>query len=252
MSKYNYTIAEEFELPSKGLIYTKEINPKFKIRSMTTAEEMKRLSFSETPYKVMAEIIEDCLVTDLGMPVYDLCIGDFQYMLHKLRIVTYGSDYKISFKCPICGSTSNTSIDLDALKVSTYSDEIKSLMNLHLPQCDKDITLRMQSPKILDNIAKRKKEIQKKMNDNTYDPSLRLSVESLINTVDGEKLSAIDLEKFVLALPMKDVNLILQTGRKLNDSIGIDNKIDTDCEVCGRTVPIEFRITGEFFGPTID
>ena len=42
----NATIIEYFELPSKGLIYNRPIG-KFKMRSMTTVEEMKRLSHCE-------------------------------------------------------------------------------------------------------------------------------------------------------------------------------------------------------------
>ena len=55
------TIWEGFTLPSKGLVYSKPINPNVELRSMTTAEEMERLSPSETPYKVMSSIIEKCM-----------------------------------------------------------------------------------------------------------------------------------------------------------------------------------------------
>lgn len=58
----NYTIAESYVLPSKGLIYDKEVNPKIKLRSMTTEEEMRRLSPSDTPYKTMCDIIESCML----------------------------------------------------------------------------------------------------------------------------------------------------------------------------------------------
>ena len=57
----NATIFESFTLPSKGLIYNKEIDPHVTLRSMTTMEEMKRLSPSDTPYKVMSDIIEACM-----------------------------------------------------------------------------------------------------------------------------------------------------------------------------------------------
>ena len=42
----NYTIAEEYTLPSKGLVYDKQIKPTIKLRCMTTQEEMKRLGKS--------------------------------------------------------------------------------------------------------------------------------------------------------------------------------------------------------------
>ena len=76
----DYTIAQDFVLPSKGLIYNQSVNPNVKIRSMTTAEEMKRLAYTETPYKLMSEIIDDCLVTKPGISAYDMCLGDYQFI----------------------------------------------------------------------------------------------------------------------------------------------------------------------------
>ena len=67
----DYTIAHEYTLPSQGKVYNKEINPNFKLRSMTTAEEMKRLNHSDKQYKAMSEIIDDCLVDDIGILISD-------------------------------------------------------------------------------------------------------------------------------------------------------------------------------------
>ena len=44
MENNNCTIAEYFTIPSKGLIYNQQVAPDIKMRSMTTIEEMKRLS----------------------------------------------------------------------------------------------------------------------------------------------------------------------------------------------------------------
>ena len=99
----DYTIAEDYVLPSLGKVYDKAVNPNVKIRSMTTEEEMKRLGHTDKPRKLLAEIIDDCLIEKPGISSYDLCIGDFQYLMHKLRIVTYGSDYLMQTRCPLCG-----------------------------------------------------------------------------------------------------------------------------------------------------
>ena len=52
----DYIISEEYELPSKGKLYDKEVKSIVKLRSMTTNEEMKWLSRSERAYKNMADI----------------------------------------------------------------------------------------------------------------------------------------------------------------------------------------------------
>ena len=80
----DYTIAERYTLPSHGLLYDKEINPEIKLRSMTVRDEMKRLSpvTDGTIYRNMAEIIDSCLVEKPGISAYDLCVGDYQFLLH--------------------------------------------------------------------------------------------------------------------------------------------------------------------------
>ena len=71
----NITILEQFTLPSKGLIYNKKIDPQIRLRSMTTAEEMKRLQPSDSPYWTICSIIDDCGAADCGISCYDMCIN---------------------------------------------------------------------------------------------------------------------------------------------------------------------------------
>jgi len=107
----NITIKEDFSLPSEGRIYGKTFNPDVTLRSMTVEDEMKRLSPSKNPYKNMSEIIESCITSEkLPISVYDLCIGDYTYLLHKLRVVTYGANYPIRYMCPKCGSIENDTL----------------------------------------------------------------------------------------------------------------------------------------------
>ena len=159
----NFTIANEYTLPSLGRVYNKEINPTFKLRSMTTVEEMKRLNHSEKPNKNIAEIIDDCLTEDIGISAYDLCVPDFQYMLHNLRIVTYGPTYKLSSTCPWCGSNNINTVNLDNLALNEFNEELfAKYSEFELPSTKKIIKLKMQTPRILDNIATRVKDVRKK------------------------------------------------------------------------------------------
>jgi hypothetical protein len=252
MSKSNYTISESYLLPSKGLIYDKPIDPNFTVRSMTTSEEMKRLSPTETPYKVMSEIIEECLVKKLDIPVYDLCIGDYQFLLHKLRIVTYGPQYKMAVQCPNCGEVTTSNISLDGLSVSEYEESFGELIVINLPQSGKRIELKVQTPRIIEEIALKTKDIKKRMKDSVIDPSFLVTLQCIIKTVDGQVLNDVALDSFVRKLPMKDANILLQAARKLNGKVGLDTEVTAKCGSCGYDVVTTFRFTSEFFGPTID
>ena len=249
----NFTIAEEYTLPSKGIVYSQNVNPVVTIKSMTTQHEMQRLAPSERPYKNICAIIDDCLVDNPGISSYDMCLSDYQFLLHKLRVVTYGADYKMQFTCPYCKSTEDAVINLDSLKVVEADNiDFSSLQEFILPQTKKKIVLKMQTPRIIDDITVKTNELKKKSNKSQGDPAFLFTLINLIDTVDGKKLDAIEREKFAVNLPMRDTNYIMKKAQKLVESFGIDTSITRTCPVCGLDYTGFFRITKEFFGPTID
>jgi hypothetical protein len=219
---------------------------------MTTEEEMKRLNPSERPYKVMADIIDDCLIDKPGISSYDMCLGDYQFLLHKLRIVTYGTSYSLSSTCPYCGSVNSGKINLEQMLVFTYTDELNKYFELDLPRTKHHITLKMQTPHMLDDISIRAKEVRKKSPNMNGDPAFLFTIESLINTVDGETIDALRKSEFVRKLPMMDTNYIVAYSQKLNERIGLNTTLDNKCDVCDLDYQSTFRTTSEFFRPTID
>lgn len=249
----NYTIFEEFELPSKGLIYESPINPKIRLRSMTTEDEMWRLQKTSTPYKVMCELIDRCIVGDKpGISAYDMCLGDYQFLLHKLRVVTYGPEYKMVITCPVCKHVNEVTVDLDSLNVLTYDKEMEKSFKITLPKSKKEIELRMQTPRILDEIESRKTEMKKRTKDKTSRYDYLLTLEALIKTVDGNTYTPPQLETFLLKLPLADANYLIQKADKLNQMVGVETAVTVVCPDCDNEVVVPFLITSEFFGPTVD
>lgn len=249
----DFTIANEYTLPSKGKVYDKEIKPNFKLRSMTTLEEMKRLNHSDKPNKNIAEIIDDCLVEPIGISAYDLCLPDFQYMLHKLRIVTYGTSYKLSSTCPWCGSNNINQVNLEDLNLIEFNEELfGKYSEFELPASKKSIKLKMQTPRILDTIAAKVKDVRKKQPGFEGDPALLFTLEYLIDTIDDRVPEKFLIPEFLKKLPMLDTNYILKSAQKLNDLFGLDKSLEHTCSVCGLDYTGNFRTTSEFFGPSID
>jgi RNA polymerase subunit RPABC4/transcription elongation factor Spt4 len=249
----NYSIAEEYTLPSLGKVYTQKIDPVVKIRSMTTEEEMKRLSYSDRQYKNLCEVIDDCIINEVGISSYDMCLADYQFLLHKLRVVTYGSEYKTVATCPYCGVETESTINLDDLiVVECDRDEITKLMDIELPKTKKKIHLTMQTPRMLDDTAVKNKELMKKSKGTASDATLVYTLCNLISTVDGQYLDPIAKEDFVRALPMMDTNYIMQHAKKLVESFGVATYVSETCSFCGLDYTSSFRFTSEFFGPSID
>ena len=249
----NYTLTGTYTLPSLGKVYgDRKINPEITLRSMTTEEEMRRLNPSDRPYKIIADIIDACLVDNPGISAYDMCVGDYQFLLHKLRVVTYGSEYSLSTTCPYCGSTNTDKVNLEQMVVFTYDDDVQKYLSLDLPRTNHHITLKMQTPRMLDDISVRAKELRKKSPNMNADPAFLLSIEYLIDEIDGEKYDAVKKSEFVRKLPMMDTNYILSYAQKLNERLGLDTTLHKTCDVCGLNYQSSFRTTSEFFRPSID
>lgn len=249
----DYAIAETFTLPSKGKVYENSlVVPTFKLSSMTTMHEMQRLSPAELPYKAMCDIIDDCMVENPGISAYDMCIGDYQFCLHKLRIVTYGPNYKISSVCPYCNFENQETINLESLEVIEYDESLEKYREFTLPASNKKVKLNLETPRRLDQIMTSVKEFKRKHPDNNTDQSLIYTIAGLIDTIDGKKPSIIQVEDWVRNLPMRDANMILQNADKYNDGIGLDTQLLETCNLCGLTYKTGFKITSEFFRPTFD
>ena len=247
----NYTIAEGYTLPSRGKIYEVNIDPHVELRSMTGREEMRRLSPSSTPLKTLADIIEDCCVEKPAIHVYDMSLGDYEFLLHKLRIVTYGEDYKVSLRCSECGEMIEAVAKLDQLSVKEFDEEaIRELQTFSLPVSGRIISLNFLTPRITEEMEVKVKDMKRKYKNATIDFDTLVRVISNIDLVDGEKKNEHELETMVTNLPAKDLQKILNNIDKLNQQIGLDNILYLTCPKCGEEVTTYFRFGPEFFRPT--
>lgn len=246
-----YTIAEGVTLPSMGAIYPGGLNPNVELRSMTARDEMKRLSPSTTPYKTMSEIIEGCLIEKLPVKVYDLALPDYEFLLHKLRIVTYGDEFKMGTICEHCGQFIDAIAHLEELEIVPLDIEhFNALQKVHLPASDKIVTLRYLTPRLVDEQDARVKELQRKYKDTSMDYSVLVSAAGSVDEVDGLKVDFAKAEKFVEGLPARDLLILYQAINKFNISFGIDSTIMVDCPSCGELTTTFFRFGPEFFRPS--
>ena len=246
----NYTIAEDFVLPSHGKVYLdRQVNENVRLRSMTTVDEMRRLSPNERQYKNMADVIDSCIVDDIGISAYDMCVADYQFLMHKLRVVTYGTEYPLRCTCPFCLVSQEEVLNLDELEYKEFSEEVLSSNDFVLPVTGKHIELRMQTPRLLDDITVATNAEKKRNKGDQSGSAFLFTLKYLIKTVDGEKLDPIKMEDFIKNLPMKDTNYIMRQAERVLDSMGLVDDLTIVCNTCGLTYTSPFRVTSEFFRP---
>lgn len=248
----NYTIMEGYELPSKGKIYDGvQLNPHVELRSMTARDEMKRLSPSTTPLKTLADIIEGCMIEKPAIHVYDMCVGDYEYLLHKLRIVTYGEKYNLTCKCPDCYKIITTDTNLGNMEIQEFNiDKYNETKTFTLPTCGKVITLKIQSPRLMEETEAKVKEMQRKYKGVTIDFETMCKLICNIESVDGVKLNQYDLEGIINDLSARDMQKILNQIDQLGKLIGVKNSVYVTCPECGSEVHTFFRYGSEFFRPS--
>lgn len=247
----NYTIAEGFELPSRGKIYDVPVDSHVELRSMTARDEMKRLSPSSTQFRKLADIIEGCLIEKPKVHVYDMALGDYEFLLHKLRIVTYGPEYKMALQCPHCLEAFEANANLDQLHVTEFDeDKFNELRTITLPVKGDSIKLKFQTPRILDNIEIQVKEAKRKFKDAELDFEILYLLKNAIEEINGEKVDQLKLDGYINSLPAKDMTKIINSLDALNACVGIDGTLFVDCPNCGGEVKTFFRFGSEFFRPT--
>lgn len=252
MNQKDYTINQTFTLPSGGRVYSESVGPDITLRSMTTQEEMKRLSHSESPYKNICEIIDDCILSNCGISSRDMCLADYRFLLYMLRVVTYGNNYKLSSTCPYCGCSNVDTIDLTKLPVKEYNqEEVSKCLSFDLPMTKSKVELYLQTPRMIDNAQAAAKDYRKKTGQN-FDFTPIFTIQELLKSIDGEPVNPVKITEWVRNLPMADTNTILNYAEKANKSFGIDNTLHCMCDVCGLDYFVSLRADREFFRPTLD
>lgn len=248
-----YSIAEYVELPSGGKIYDKEVTAEIKLRAMTGRDEMKRLG-GKSSLKTLADVIEDCMIEKPKIHVYDMALGDYEYLLHRLRVITHGTKYKMLVYCQECKQYQEAVTDLDQIQVIPYDEDTwNKAKYLILPDSGDTITLHYQTPRMLDEQSAKIKDMQRRYKGAQFDFTKLVLCKSVIEEVNGSLMDELKLEDYIKNLTAKDINIIIRGIDTLNSTIGIDTELIVDCPNpdCGAEIKTRFRYGQEFFEPTI-
>lgn len=243
MSLKSASIRETYTLPSEGKL--NGIASDFTIRSMTTMEEKKRLGASPVPFKLMVEVINDCVIEPEKFDCYDLPIGDFQFLMHRLRVVTYGNEYEVPLKCPNCKSNFIDTVDLDKLEVRKYKEGMEEKLYITLPRSGDQLKLKFLSPRLYDNISRKSDEIKERFPDYEGSPTYIVTLQECIDTINGEKYPPAKLQKYVEEMQQADAKAIQKAFNSVD--LGVNTRIKTTCKHCGHKFEYDLPITREFF-----
>lgn len=139
MSKFKFPNGIKIEEKLYNLVEVDEIRGKH--------QNMLVNPSPKTPIDHVKPILEDLIiditssdnesvfehVSKKDVILHKLPIQDIQFLLVKVREVSYGKDYVMSIQCPHCEKDSNAKLDLSSLEVFSRKDKI-SIEDMKLPK----------------------------------------------------------------------------------------------------------------------
>lgn len=231
-------IITEVTLPSKGLIYSKEIEWQNQLKAPRLRD--RGLADSTRKLKLQANILDNTLVKPLGISAYDLHTADFTYLNMRQRQLSKGAaPYKVLVKCKKCGKLHKVDINLADLKVNLLKD--KPDFTLETAAGDK-INFTFVTPRILDdsvvNAALFREEYPEVEMD---EESLRTQefLRLIIKDINGQKLSYARMTDYISSMYMFDVDELMKRAREVD--FGVDFLQSFPCD-CGNTVVYEVPV----------
>jgi hypothetical protein len=240
MANYN----EKHKLPSNGVLYT-DLGSDVVLRNMTTSEEKMLLGSTGD---ALDNIIKACVVEPKNLNLEELISTDKHFLLLKLRVISYGSDYHVSYKCPECGKSNEYLIDLDSLNIDYLAEDfVEPYDSIELRVSKKVIELRIPRIKDLNDADTRAKRFNKKFPLAQGDIGYIYRLMTNIATVDGEEMKYTSLQELIEGLHTKDSSFLRNKINKLK--VGIDTEIIEECKnpKCGADISFDLPITSEFF-----
>lgn len=243
---------QEVYLPShKANLYPD--NPEYSgpitIRMMTVADEKK--VFGSTSDDSLDNLIKSCVVSPENFNPQDLVPNDRHFLLVKIRILSYGDTYHGLFLCDECGHTDEDyKFSLEEVHVNELDESFEEPFIVSLPVAKKTLGLRVLRQKDLKQITAKAKKIAKSTSANAKEIEFVQRLVKKIVSIDGEKVTSAEAEKFVnsmMALDRAKIDSVFE-GQKL----GYESFCTVECPKCGEEVKVPFRLHSEFFRPRID
>ena len=216
------------KLPSRGKAYV-NCDESVMIKPFTFAQERKLRSIKTTNQgtKIINSLVEDCVQ---GLDYDSMTLEDKNYVLFKLREISYGDDYTITAECSECNNVNKLVVKISEVPVKYAQDDYKEPFTVTLPDSEQQI--RFVSPRCKDEEYL---ESMDKLTDNLW--RFALSV--------GEYSDKKIIKAFLEATTVKDVAFFREElGR---DRYGMNKDMSYECAACGAVTGSLIPFTESFF-----
>ena len=186
---------ETIDLPSKGLMYSKE-NPlsegKIEMKYMTAKEEDILTNQNYIKNGVVIDKLLQSLITNKDVKYDDLLIGDKNAIMVAARILSYGKDYEFSYE------GEDQSIDLSLINPKDIKEELykdgKNEFSFTLPHTENQVTFKILTHGDEKRIKQEVKSLKKINKSSSNEVTTRFA--HIITSINGSSEKK-DIREFV-------------------------------------------------------
>ena len=215
-------------LPSRGKSY-RDHEGTVKIKAFTYREEKKLRSIRKVNQanNVIKSLFVDCVQ---GLDYDSMTLEDKNYVLFKLREISYGDKYVISTNCTDCSAENNLNLLISEIPVEYAADDFEEPLEITLP--DSKQAVKYVNPRAKDEPYM---EDMVTMTENLW--RFALSV--------GEHADKNILRQFFEKTTVRDIAFFRENLSKSH--YGFTKKVAFDCASCGETIETFVPFNESFF-----
>lgn len=221
----------EVKLPSRGLPYPEYGKDYVRIKPFGFQEEraIQSISNMDTGAAAIDLLFSNCVD---GPPHAQYTLPDKEYILFKLREISFGDTYPVDMNCISCGkSNKGLKLKISNLPVN-YLESWEARIKVKLP--DSELTIAHSTPRSKDEM-------------NLTDTFENLS--TFIISVDGYEDSFV-IRKVISELSARDLQIIRQSV--FDTSYGLDKLVFFNCIHCDQENSTILPLNQHFFTASLD
>lgn len=228
-----FELLNKNELPSRGHYYDTDIYiKKMSIRNITDLSTMNESNQNN----VISKVLFDCVH---GIETSKILLNDRNWLLFRLRYMTFKKPYKVKFSCPECMTTNWTEVTLSNLETYYFNENNK--LEFEMPNKDK-ITIKYPTIGI-------DEQIRKKMNDPNIIGGINyviMSIASHLDTVNGQKMGLMASYEYLDEGTPDNYETLVNF--LMDNKFGCTGKVKYKCQ-CGTELLTDLTFNDKFFIP---
>lgn len=238
-------LVETVQMITKGLLpgIPKEIT----IRAIQRKDK-KKILMGNIDDPLLA-LLQECIVAPKNFNVYNLLGFEAEYLLYRLRVLTYGAEYTFKEKCPYCKTINDVDVDLNNIPIIDVPDDFKLTFDIQLPVSGDVLNCKLLTEG--EKIAIRKEA--KKFKDEAGNMSAEVDMmwESRIIAINGHtNMAPIEVNQYLDNMNDYDSEYFMEYYSYKEGNYGLQTILKFNCDNCDEYIESDMPSIYTFFRPT--